>query len=109
MSANREFLNWYSRPFGSSWKRRMVKRETALSEITPYNKTIANCQVLAQQYKLLNRIEYPELDPRKSEEWIYDGLVHHGADIIEYLFRRKHLMPCNINLKWIKYLKVKRS
>lgn len=28
-------------------KKRTVKRETALSEISPYNKTIANCQVLA--------------------------------------------------------------
>ena len=38
----------------------MVKRETALSEITPCNKTIANCQVLAQQYKnkLLNSYKY---------------------------------------------------
>lgn len=47
--------------------------------------------------KLVKRIESLETDPRKYEELICNGLVHNGAGITEYLFKRRYLIPCNIN------------
>lgn len=110
MSTSREYLYWYNRSFGSSWKIRNGEKKLGLPEITTYSKTSnETARYWDSNIKILKRIEGPEVDPGKCEELICDGLLHNGADIIGYLFRIKQHIVCKVNLKWIKYLKVKRT
>lgn len=110
-SASGEYLYWYDWPLGNSWKTRIMAKGNL-----PYQKlqhTIklqqSNCKVLTQSYKskLLNTVSRN----RSKKIWGINlwWFCYNDVDITGYLFRRKHLTSCKINLKGIKYLKVKRT